>query len=1212
MSSSSSSSGSSYVPPTKAELEDALRSSIFIPMINTTKNEGVTIFFDELPVSAQQNAEDLVDLLKSELAPLDVWRRCAVEYHRRGFKKEFEDIMATIVTSITDKHVEMIYRARDDFSEGMAQIYDCLAANQLAQYSRIKDRPHEEIEEKIYSEKIVEFLRRAEDHVKLGEYNFNEYTWLIKGFYELRQGDKKRAEHQFSLLLDKAAKNKKKGKFLFGAYIGCGVIAYAKKKYPAALEYFHKAIVENPGCGASVRVAVASCLFKMGKYESSRSAVEYALELDSTNTDALVLLALLEQVAATKDKAKRLEHRANSSDYCVIAMAVDEFCPMALIHKANHCFHEWRLIALVEGSEGSALCVDDITIQLSGSAAENAKDLAAGDRLMFTTAHPERKVRKGDELIFFIREIVDGEDGDKVVKLQHPVDASMVGNKHNVAAQELFKVSQLANRAISATTISEIKSESYFIQGRVLHVKGSTERAMKYYRNALQEWPEMHLASFGLAQICLSKREFSESLALFENILEKYPDDRDTLAYVLLLRALHKEEATTIEKVREAAIGFQYDIDLWLSQGNLRQRNPTDYPLALRCYQGAMECIKERAIDPSLHSSVLSNIAVLQHSLGRTSLALDFCRQALNVANDIPPEINASTGQPVVNPVFKSSDFEDVFYTWSSSICDCVCESTGHFVIIESDVDISTFLAPGLEVLVGDIIHVVESVESNSFTARSPVRVFMPSELQMADAAPKFQVRKKVPGRNFNDSTITLSFNFARILEDSGRSRSASELYVELLKQHSSFLECYLRLSNISRSMGQNSEAALWISRALAVDEKSGDALANLGDLHIKTGNWEGAKKVFEEMCRKDAKDPRPMLALGNLYFHNITGQDDPHLKDSYKYFHHVLTKDPRNVFSANGLGMVCAEKRENEVAREVFSRARELNMNVSEDICTNLAHVHLIQGRMAEAEHLYQANIKAVTKTGRIEDGLISSLCECMAFAQYSHGRHEDSLKSLLRALHQEPTGCGLRAWYNIAVVRASLATTIKDHQKKTVRNIMDAMNELAKAQKLFSHLASFKTVPGGKGQMFDLKGAAGHEKFCINSQRTFAEHLATAEEEERRRREERRFQEETHLSRQKAKEEERDRALRVAEEAAREKQRQAAERAKKLEEMREKWVAIPAASEKGPKGSRKQKAGGGGASQTGSDDEGAPMEDDGKLNVLKSVLSTHTQNLT
>jgi RNA polymerase-associated protein CTR9 len=126
--------------------------------------------------------------------------------------------------------------------------------------------------------------------------------------------------------------------------------------------------------------------------------------------------------------------------------------------------------------------------------------------------------------------------------------------------------------------------------------------------------------------------------------------------------------------------------------------------------------------------------------------------------------------------------------------------------------------------------------------------------------------------------------------------------------------------------MGRFEEASMWLSRALAVDDVDPDVNVCLGDLYARNQMWDEAKKIYEKICSQKYHDTRAMLSLGNFYFNTLSTRDskyESHLKDSYKFFHHVLNEDHKNVYAANGLGMICAEKKELEVAREIFSRVR-------------------------------------------------------------------------------------------------------------------------------------------------------------------------------------------------------------------------------------------------------------------------------------------------
>ncbi len=81
--------------------------------------------------------------------------------------------------------VEKIYKARPDYNEGIAEIYDALAARALGDLRRCREKSATITqEEEELGKKVVDFLRKSEDHIRL-----NEYTWLIKGFYEMQQGN---------------------------------------------------------------------------------------------------------------------------------------------------------------------------------------------------------------------------------------------------------------------------------------------------------------------------------------------------------------------------------------------------------------------------------------------------------------------------------------------------------------------------------------------------------------------------------------------------------------------------------------------------------------------------------------------------------------------------------------------------------------------------------------------------------------------------------------------------------------------------------------------------------------------------------------------------------------------------------------------------------------------------------------------------------------
>jgi len=861
--------------------------------------------------------------------------------------------------------------------------------------------------------------------------------------------------------LEKLQKGRKKG-FDYIYNMGMGLISFAKNELSVALDFFIHALSANPESGGSVRMAIAYCCFKLGFYDKARLATKKALEMDPSNVDGFVILALLEQVEAVKDKdkASRAQHRAAAADLCSFALMLNPNCSTALINKANHSFCSFKLLS---GDE-CAICVDEQTIQVSFA---NGNTVRVGDEVHVVsgqTVHRVTHIQRGEEAV--------------ALRLQPGLPRSIVGTQSEIKIKELGMILETAQRAFQTSQLPHVHAESFYLQGRVHHAQGDLREARRLYEEANRLWPEMTLPNFALGQLTLSqsiatsKPNYEKSLEYFEKVKQQSPDDKDTEAFVIFLRGITKGEVCGIEKIKEVAATFPYESELWISQAQLRQKSQSDYPAALRCYFNALDIIRDKNTAPHEISSVLSNIAVLQHGLGRLADAVEYSKLALAEVQRSPAALDPATGREFVNPVFKSSDFENVFYHWGA---EPFCEVTrrgpsGSFFLVPRaniNVNLTMHLTPGDDILIGDIMHVVEGATPDSFTARSPVRVFS------VEAGSTFQVRRKIVGHNFNDGTLTLCFDYARILEDAGRSRSAAELYIELCKNHPSFIDCYLRLGHIAHRLGKHDDAFSWIHRALQVDAENLDALAFLGELHNTDGSSEAqssAKNTFEKMLKITQQQPdvRANLALGNLYFHasepeekrNLKEKAEAHLKTSYKYFHKVLVDDQRNVFAANGLGIVLAQKEEYGPAREVFQKARETN-SLNDDICNNLAHVHLFQDRLTEAEHAYQANLKALARSNRhIEVGAISNLCDCMAFAQFKHGRHEDALRSLLRGIHQEPNipNDGFKSWYNIAVVRLTLAHSIMSNKKtqKTATSVLNATSELLNAQNLFRILAT------------------------------------------------------------------------------------------------------------------------------------------------------------
>ena len=71
--------------------------SIKIPLGKSKDNEQVVFFIDEIQ---DYLVEDILTVLQLELAPLHVWRECAVEYHRQNKDADFQLVLNTITSAL--------------------------------------------------------------------------------------------------------------------------------------------------------------------------------------------------------------------------------------------------------------------------------------------------------------------------------------------------------------------------------------------------------------------------------------------------------------------------------------------------------------------------------------------------------------------------------------------------------------------------------------------------------------------------------------------------------------------------------------------------------------------------------------------------------------------------------------------------------------------------------------------------------------------------------------------------------------------------------------------------------------------------------------------------------------------------------------------------------------------------------------------------------
>lgn len=98
------------------------------------------VFIDELP----DDEKDLLDLLRAEIAPLDIWHRFAVEYYRQGRKDAFREILKEAKNGFDQfEQKKLIGKEKAEFNEARLKIINGLAASlifDLIEFSRSREQ----------------------------------------------------------------------------------------------------------------------------------------------------------------------------------------------------------------------------------------------------------------------------------------------------------------------------------------------------------------------------------------------------------------------------------------------------------------------------------------------------------------------------------------------------------------------------------------------------------------------------------------------------------------------------------------------------------------------------------------------------------------------------------------------------------------------------------------------------------------------------------------------------------------------------------------------------------------------------------------------------------------------------------------------------------------------------------------------------------------
>ncbi|XP_058186995.1 protein CTR9 homolog isoform X1 [Rhododendron vialii] len=295
--------------------------SVYIPVQNS--EEEVRVVLDQLP----RDASDILDILKAEQAPLDLWLIIAREYFKQGKIEQFRQILEEGSSPEIDEYYADVRYERIAILNALGAYYSYLGKIETKQ-----------------REKEEHFIMATQYYNKASRIDMHEpSTWVGKGQLLLAKGDVEQAFNAFKIVLDGDRDN-------VSALLGQACVQFNRGRYTDSLELYKRALQVYPQCPGAVRLGIGLCRYKLGQFEKAKQAFHRVLQANPENVEALVALGILDlHTNEAGDIRRGMENMQR-------AFEIYPYCAMSLNYLANHFFFTGQHF-LVEQLTETALAI---------------------------------------------------------------------------------------------------------------------------------------------------------------------------------------------------------------------------------------------------------------------------------------------------------------------------------------------------------------------------------------------------------------------------------------------------------------------------------------------------------------------------------------------------------------------------------------------------------------------------------------------------------------------------------------------------------------------------------------------------------------------------------------------------------------------------------------------------------------------------------------
>jgi RNA polymerase-associated protein CTR9 len=362
-------------------------------------------------------------------------------------------------------------------------------------------------------------------------------------------------------------------------------------------------------------------------------------------------------------------------------------------------------------------------------------------------------------------------------------------------------------------------------------------------------------------------------------------------------------------------------------------------------------------------------------------------------------------------------------------------------------------------------------------------------------------------------ANVTILYNLGRVFEEQGQRQKAIKLYDSILTRFPKYIDCLLRLGCLLRDQGKDTEALAKFDKALEHNPNCAEACLLQGNIHMNKREWSLAQKKFERvMCMPNMKnDPYAFLSMGNIFMSNL-GEKNRYTKNmslAEGYYKKTIQTQNNNMYAANGLGIMVAEKGNFEVAKQIFTQVREASPDMP-DAWINLAHLMMAEERFTEAIQLYSVCLN------KCYQGRDLQVILYLAKAYYEAKNYPKCISTLSRGVHLQQND--MRLWYNIALAQEDYAVATLGQESggaggrsmRTMADVQRAISDLQRAQNIFKFLTKHaqdvatenKKTGNSTTLPYHTEKVVDHEKFCSDTLTKASHHLEFERQREEKRR--------------------------------------------------------------------------------------------------------------